>query len=112
MEVKLKEIIIEQEKEEDISFSCMCVPYDDSFEYAVIMDVIRRYCEKHPLHHIKDFKICDKSRVTHNNVFKLFWNNKHHHKEKYKLIFSIQTRYKTVLHSFLGKHQINIQEME
>lgn len=107
----LKEIVTE-EQEEDLSFSCMSIPYDDSFEYAAIMDVIRHYCKKHPLHHMKDIKICDKARGSHSNIFKLFWGSKHHHEQKYKLLFSIQSKYKATLQSFLGSHQINMQEIK
>jgi hypothetical protein len=103
---------IVEEQEEDISFSCMVIPYDDSFEYAAIMDIIRHYRKKHPLHHMKDIKVCDKSCGSHSNIFKLFWGKKNHHKQKYKLLFSIQSKYKTILQSFLGTYQINIQEIK
>ena len=111
-EERLKEILTEEQEEEDLSFSYMFISYDDSFEYAAIMDVIRYYSKKNPLHHMKDIKVCDKSRGSHNNLFKLFWDNKHYHKHKYKLLLSIQTRYKETLQSFLGTHQINMQEIK
>lgn len=94
------------------SFSCMEIPYDDSFEYTAIMHIIREYYQKYPTHHIKDVAICDVSKGSHNNLFKLFWDNKHHHKHKYKLRFSIENKYKSFLQSFLRSHDIIIKEIK
>lgn len=109
-EDQLKEII--QAQEEDISFSCMTIPYDDSFEYAAIMEVIHNYRKKYPSHHMKDIKVCDKQNGSHRSIFKLFWSSKHHHEQKYNIIFSIQSKYKEILESFMGSHEINIQEIK
>lgn len=110
-EDRLKELI-EEGQEDNISFSCMAIPYDDSFEYSAIMEIINHYRKEYPLHYMKDIKVCDKQHGSHRSMFKLFWGSKHHHEQKYNILFSIQSRYKTILQSFLGKHQINILEIK
>jgi hypothetical protein len=71
------------------------ISYDDSFEYASVMEIIYEYIDKHPSHLITNLKI-----VKLNN--KKFM--------KYALLFTISSKYYTHISNFFNKNTISIQQ--
>lgn len=85
-------------KENNHSFCCMSIPYDDSFEYSEIMELISLYSKKNPMHQIKDMSV---KQHTKNNMFNMLWGSRRS-SSKYNLHLSILEEHRDSFEQFIG----------